>query len=186
MRIENFKLCGELEEPKAAPASGSAREEDFDLAVLAGTTGSSWDAPVGHVIVDYGANATVAGEDWVASFIGAVTAEERASIHRIPASAVLMFGARGQVAVHEELVIPLLMGPQRVFFRALVLPGGLPLLLSSALLTSLGAVSCITLSTPSQQTSFSSLWCCPPLVIIHSMRWTPGAFAISRALAWWR
>jgi len=44
------------------------------MVVFAGTSGPSWLTPVGEAILDPGATATVAGSDWVGSFVAALPA----------------------------------------------------------------------------------------------------------------
>jgi len=56
-------------------AGGGGRHDDppadavIHMVVLTGTTGSSWEFPVGEVIFNSGTTATVVGEDWVTSFL---------------------------------------------------------------------------------------------------------------------
>lgn len=151
MRIEHFRLRNLGDAPKAPAGAGRDPVEVIHLVGLAETSGSSRKAPAGQVIVASGETATVVGEDWLSAFLGAVLAAARAAVRRTPMSAVLKFSTGCLVTAEEEAVLPLRMGTTRVLVRALVLPGGLPMLLSRRTLTSLGAVIDFaehTLSTP--------------------------------------
>jgi len=124
-------------------AGGGGRHDDppadavIHMVVLTGTTGSSWEFPVGEVIFNSGTTVTVVGEDWVTSFLLELPMADLCRVPRTTVSAQLKLWD-GEHATATGLVeFPVRMGCRTELVRAYTLPGGLPLLISRPTLTSL-------------------------------------------------
>jgi len=96
--------------------------------------------PVGHVILDIGATATIAGAAWVAAYVARLDSASRAEIRSVDASAVFTFGGGASQRAVEQVTLPIRVGDQRCHVTTWVVAGSLPLLLSRASLASMGAV----------------------------------------------
>jgi len=141
MRVKHLRERGIT----IADAGGGDRHDEppadavIHMVVLTGTTGSSWAVPVGEVIVDSGATATVVGEDWLTEFLLELPVADLCRVTRTTVSAQLKFGDGEHVPATGQVVLPVRMGGRTELVRAYTLPGGLPLLISRPTLTSLKA-----------------------------------------------
>lgn len=143
LRARHLKERGSVLPAEQSSSAGTDRADVIHLFVLAGSPGTSWIAPVGHLILDRGATAAVAVEVWAAFFLAALSPMERADVTRLPSDARLKFGTGEYVTALEQIFVPLRIGSGRYRVRVHALPGSLPLLVvSRPTLTSMGAVMC--------------------------------------------
>lgn len=85
---------------------------------------------VGDVIVDPGATATVAGVDWLRTYVQALSDDLRATVVTGQASVLFRFGDARTTLAEELWEIPIQLAGNVRRLRTHVIPGGLPLLLS--------------------------------------------------------
>jgi len=163
---------------------GSVGAEIIHMVVLAGTTAPTWSTPVGEAILDPGAKATVAGKEWVVSFVEALSASERNRVTSAPTDTLVKFGAGPHVAAVARVVLLVCLGPGRFLVRVLVVPGGLPLLISRPTLTSLGANMDFVNHVLHLPTAPSR---CPflPSATTSSTPWAPRRRRRLNPMPWW-
>jgi len=106
----------------------------------AGVANAFAEDPVGHVILDIGATATIAGAAWVAAYVARLDSSSRAEIRSVDASAVCIFGGGASQRAVEQVTLPIRVGDQRCHVTTWVMAGSLPLFHSRASLVSMGAV----------------------------------------------
>lgn len=140
LRARHLKERGIVLPAEQSSKDAKDRADVIHRVVLAGTTGTGWNSPVGRLILDPGATATVADEAWAASFLAALPPLERAGVSRLPSDPRLKFGNGEYVSTLENLNVTLLIGAARYMVRVHVLPGSLPLLVIRPTFSSIGAI----------------------------------------------
>lgn len=137
---ERIIQTGSAADNTNVPGRQGNDDDVIHVTVLAGTTGNSWDAPVGQLILDPDATTSVAGSAWVEKALRALPPVEWAVVTRTVTSARLKFDTGEHVVADDQMVLPLRLRSRGFLVRGHVLPGGLPLSLSRPTLTSMEAV----------------------------------------------
>lgn len=137
MRAKHHRERGLTEGEGASAAPRPADHEVVHLVIRAGTTGSSWDAPTGQVILDSGATSTIVGADWQDSFTSALPPADSSCISHKPVCVELRFGNGESITSVKQVILPVHMGRRRYLVAAYVLSGSLPILISRPTLASL-------------------------------------------------
>jgi len=102
--------------------------------------GAQMRARTGDVILDIGATATLAGAEWVASYVARLPPGTRARIISVVEAAVFTLIDGNTKRAYERVTLPLLVGGETSYVRTWVVAGHLPMLLCRATITSLGVV----------------------------------------------
>lgn len=91
-------------------------------------------------ILDTGATKTVIGSQHVTSFLQSVKPEVRAQIQRCSCDIVFRFGNQGTLKASQAMVVPVC----GILFKAAVVPGATPFLVSNTLIRALGGTCSAT------------------------------------------